>query len=373
MDWFLLLLTVVGLGLFESVNSIDNAIINAEVLSTMGARARRWFLLWGIIIAVFLIRGLLPWLIVWLATPQLGPLGALTATFTSDPRVNDAVAASAPVLLAGAGTFLLFLFLHWLFLEPKHYGLPGERFLYRQGIWFFAVVSVLLAVIVWFAIRRDPTMAFGAVVGSSAFFITHGFKENAERSERELMRSGRSDIAKVLYLEAIDATFSIDGVLGAFAFTFSVPIILLGNGVGAIVVRQVTMSNIDRVKRYAYLKNGAMYSILFLGAIMLMDSFGVHVPLWASPLATFLAIGYFLLLSLRRAKANPSPSHGETAMPHEQPTEISDRDRLITRPAKPLPWTEDPKRPRTEAVDPKPPNPKGRVTDPKYVGTDYTA
>lgn len=308
MEWLLLALTVAGLALFETVNSVDNAIINAEVLTTMGEKARRWFLIWGILIAVVLVRGLLPWLIVWMATPQLGPIGALTATFKSDPRVNEAIESSAPTLLAGAGTFLLFLFFHWLFLEPKNYGLPGERFLYRQGIWFYAVVSVLLAVIVWFSIRHDPMMAFGAVVGSSAFFITHGFKENAERSERELMKSGRSDIAKVLYLEAIDATFSIDGVLGAFAFTFSVPLILLGNGVGAVVVRQFTIGNIERVKRYIYLKNGAMYSIFCLGTIMLIDSFGVHVPIWISPTVTFLAIGYFFVRSLRRPAMTESPA-----------------------------------------------------------------
>jgi hypothetical protein len=170
-DWLALLLTVLGLCLFESVTSVDNAIINAEVLATMGSRARRWFLLWGILIAVFLVRGLLPWLIVWLAAPQLGPLGALTATFRSDPRVNAAVAAAAPLLLAGGGTFLVFLFFHWLFLEPKNYGLVGERFFHSQGVWFYAVVSVVLSTLVWFALQQDPFLAFGAVVGSTAFFI----------------------------------------------------------------------------------------------------------------------------------------------------------------------------------------------------------
>src|SRR5688572_13605580 len=206
MDWLSLILIVAGLCLFETISSVDNAIINAEVLSTMGPRARRWFLVWGILIAVVLVRGLLPWLIVWATLPSLGPGGALTATFSGDPEVAAAIETSAPVLLAGAGTFLVFLFFHWLFLEPKHYGLVGERFFSRQGVWFYAVVSVLLCVIVWFALERDPPMAFGAVVGSTAFFITHGFKENAAKAERELMQGGRmSDVSKILYLEVIDA------------------------------------------------------------------------------------------------------------------------------------------------------------------------
>src|SRR5262245_22985757 len=103
MEWFSPILTVLGLCLFETVSSVDNAIINAEVLATMKERARRWFLLWGILIAVFLVRGLLPWLIVWLTLPGLGPIGALTATFSSDPEVTAAVAASAPLLLSGGG------------------------------------------------------------------------------------------------------------------------------------------------------------------------------------------------------------------------------------------------------------------------------
>ncbi|HLC45138.1 MAG: hypothetical protein A2722_01005 [Candidatus Doudnabacteria bacterium RIFCSPHIGHO2_01_FULL_50_11] len=302
MNWFSIILTVVGLCLFETISSVDNAIINAEVLSTMQQRARRWFLVWGMLFAVFAIRGLLPWLIVWLATPGLGPVGALTASFSSDPAVIAAVESAAPLLLMAGGVFLVFLFFHWLFLEPKNYGLIGERFIHSQGVWFYAVVSVLLSVFVWQALQINPYLAFAAVVGSTVFFITHGFKENAEAKEKELMHTGFSDLSKVFYLEAIDATFSIDGVLGAFAFTLSVPLILLGNSLGALVVRQLTISNIDRIKRYRFVKNGAMYSILFLGLIMLIDGFGFHIPQWVSPVTTFVVIAYFFLKSVATIK-----------------------------------------------------------------------
>ena len=290
-------ITVAGLILFETVSSVDNAIINAEVLRTMQEKARRWFLLWGMLFAVFFIRGVLPWAIVWAVVPAIGPIDALTATFSSDPKVLQAIEQSSPVLLIGGGTFLVFLFFHWLFLEPKNYGLKIEHFFAAQGVWFYAVVSVLLTLIVWLALKRDPMMAFGAVIGSSAFFITHGFKQNAEEQERKLMDRGMSDISKILYLEVIDTTFSIDGVLGAFAFTLSVPLILLGNGIGAIVVRQITISNIENIKKYIYLKNGAMYSILGLGSIMVIDSFGVHIPEWVSPVVTFVILGYFFVKS----------------------------------------------------------------------------
>jgi hypothetical protein len=229
------------------------------------------------------------------------------STFSSDPSVVEAVERSAPILLIGGGTFLVFLFFHWIFLEPKYFGLRGECFISKQGVWFYAVVSILLTVLVYLAINRDPLMALGAVTGSTAFFITHGFKQNAEENERRLIRGGMSDMSKILYLEVIDATFSIDGVIGAFAFTLSVPLILLGNGLGAVVVRQITVGNIERIKRYRYLKNGAMYSILFLGIIMIADSFGMHIPSWLSPLITFIVVGYFYYRSLRETEASAVP------------------------------------------------------------------
>ena len=295
-----MLITVAGLCLFETINSIDNAVINAEVLATMSNKGRRWFLIWGLLFAVVVVRGLLPWLIVWMATPSLGPIGAVTATFSNDPKVKEAIDASAPILLAGGGTFLLFLFFHWLFLEPKKYGLKGERFIHSQGIWFFAVVSIILTIIVWFALKIDSLMAFGAVVGSTIFFITHGFKQNAELRELQLLsgKDNLTDVSKLFYLEVLDATFSMDGVLGAFAFTLSVPLILIGNGLGAIVLRQMTVGNIGRIKKYIYLKNGAMYAIFFLGAIMLLESFRFHVPSWVAPIVTFLVTKWRLLLGL---------------------------------------------------------------------------
>lgn len=313
MDIFTIILIVAGLVLFETITSIDNAIINAEVLSTMGERARRWFLVWGLLFAVFAIRGLLPWLIVWLSSPALGPVGALTATFSSDPLVIAAIEQSAPVLLIGGGTFLVFLFFNWLFLETKNYGLRGEQYFATKGVWFFAIVSILLAVIVWFALGKNPMMAFGAVIGSTAFFIVHGFRQNAELAEHRMLHSSdMSDVSKIFYLEVIDATFSIDGVIGAFAFTMSVPLILIGNGIGAFVVRELTLRNVENIKKYRYLKNGAMYSIFFLGIIMVLDSFGVQIPFWVSPVITFGIVGIFFYKSLREIPKVPGSDKGNS-------------------------------------------------------------
>lgn len=287
-------LTIIGLSLFEVITSIDNAIINAEVLGGMSKKAQRWFLLWGFIFAVFVVRGLLPLVIVWIANPGIGILEVFTAAFSNDPKVATAIEETAPLLLMAGGVFLIFLFFNWLFLEEKNFGLKGEKFFHAHGAWFFTVISLLLTIIVWYALKISPMLGFSAVIGSTAFFIIHGFRQFAEEQEKKLMSdSSISDISKIAYLEVLDATFSIDGVIGAFAFTFSIPLILLGNGLGAFVLRKLTVSNVERIKKYKYLKNGAMYSILFLGAIMTLDAFGIHIPHWVSPVATFAAVGYF--------------------------------------------------------------------------------
>lgn len=303
MDIASIIMIVLGLCVFEVVSSIDNAVINAEVLGTMSKRGQKWFLFYGIIFAVFFVRGLLPWAIVWFTNPALGPVGALTATFSNDPHVKESIELSTPILMLGGGVFLLFLFLHWLFVEDKKFGLPSEALFVRHGVWFYAVVSVVLVAIVVLALKKDSILALSAVIGSSAFFITDGFKKNAEENEKKLLSSrNMSDLSKILYLEIIDTTFSIDGVLGAFAFTMSVPLIILGNGLGAFVVRQLTMGNIEKIKKYIYLKNGAMYSIFFLGTVMILEGFRIEIPTYVTPLVTTAIITFFLIKSVRHIK-----------------------------------------------------------------------
>ncbi|OHA80893.1 MAG: hypothetical protein A2675_02260 [Candidatus Yonathbacteria bacterium RIFCSPHIGHO2_01_FULL_51_10] len=298
-----LILIIIGLIVFEVVSSIDNAVVNADVLATMKSeKARKFFLFWGILFAVFVVRGLLPSLIVFFANPNIGVFGAFQAMWSSDPSVAAAIHASTPLILIAGGMFLILLSLHWLFVEDKEFGLPLERPILRFGaVWFYSVAALLLIGVMMAlnngAGEQAMPLALAAAIGFGAFFVTEGFKENAAKMEERLIADGEtsamSDWAKVAFLEVLDLTFSIDGVVGAFAFTTIVPLILIGNGIGAIVLRQLTVHNIDRIRSYKYLKNGAMYSIGFLGSIMMLEAFGVHVPSWLSPVAAILIIGYF--------------------------------------------------------------------------------
>lgn len=301
MSFSSVILIVFGLCLFEIISSIDNAVVNADVLNKMSPKGKKWFLVWGLFIGVFVVRGLLPWLIIWGANPSLGPINALLASFSRDPSILDAVKKSSPILLSGGGVFLIFLFFHWLFLEEKEFGLRMESFFAKEGIWFFACVSIIFSTIVWFSLQVNPFMAFGASLGATAFFITDGFKEQSVKTELALKNSNKmSDFSKLVYLEILDATFSIDGVIGAFAFTLSVPLIILGNGLGSLVVRQLTIKGANQIKKYVFLKNGAMYSILFLSLVMILDSFGVEVPEYVSPLITAIVVTFFFVKSKKR-------------------------------------------------------------------------
>jgi len=301
---FQFLTIIFGLILFEVISSVDNAIVNAHVLKTMSPKFRKIFLFWGILIAVFVVRGLLPFLIVWLTNSNLSIVEVFTFVFSGDKSITQYVEASKPLLLLGGGVYLVLVFLSWLFLEEKKYAFLVESFIHRQSVWFYAFASLFFLAMIYIALQINPILALSAAVGSTAFFITDGFKKNAEETETRLLSgSNMSAWSKILYLEVLDASFSIDGVIGAFAFTISVPLILIGNGIGAFVVREVTVRGMDWIAKFAYLKNGAMYSIGMLGGLMILESFGQEYPFWLAPLNTFLLLGIFLWLSYREIKA----------------------------------------------------------------------
>ncbi len=297
-----IIIVVIGLCLFEVISSVDNAVVNAHVLKTMNEKYRKIFLIWGMFFAVFVVRGLLPFIIVWVANPALSFLQVFSVAFSNDPAITGYVEKSKPFLLLGGGVYLFFVFLGWLFLEEKKYAFAVEGFIHRRGFWFYAIASVALTAIVYLSIKASPMLALAATIGASAFFITDGFKKNAETKEKDLLSSKMSAWSKLIYLEILDASFSIDGVIGAFAFTISVPLIILGNGLGAFVVREFTIRGLDLINKFAYLKNGAMYSIGVLGAIMISESFGFEYPFWLAPFITVSLLVFFLWLSHKENK-----------------------------------------------------------------------
>ncbi len=198
------ILIVAGLIVFEVVNSVDNAIVNASVLKTMNALWRKRFLLIGIFTSVFLVRFILPLIIVWISVPTISGQDLFLA-FTGQSQVAaDAIEAQKPLILMFGGVFLLYLYVHWLFLEKKE-PLFIERFLKeKHGVWFFALQLYILVIVMYLA-RADSMVMLAAAIGSATFFILYGLKQTAEEGERNLVQGAgsMSNASKFLYLEVL--------------------------------------------------------------------------------------------------------------------------------------------------------------------------
>jgi len=302
MDIIQIFIVILGLCLFEVISSIDNAIINAHVLKTLPEKFRKIFLTLGLFVAVILVRGLLPFLIVWMANPSFSFLQVIGFVFHPTAQINAYIEKSQPLLLLAGGVYLFLVFLSWLFIEEKKYAFLVEEFIKKQSVWFYAISSLFFLAVTYFALKINPILALSAAIGSTAFFITDGFKKNAEEQEKSLLSSHASAWSKILYLEVLDATFSIDGVVGAFAFTIWVPLIFIGNGLGAYIVRELTVRGTEVIAKFAYLKNGAMYSIGLLGGVMVLEAFGKSFPFWVAPLNTLLLLIIFMGLSIRELR-----------------------------------------------------------------------
>lgn len=279
---------ILGLIVFEVVNSIDNAIVNAGILQTMGALWKKRFLLIGILTSVFLVRFLLPLFIVWVSVPNISLVDLFSSFVGGSNLTANAINAQKPVILMFGGVFLLYLYLHWLFLEKKE-PLFIERFLKaKHGVWFFGFAAVILVVVMFLA-RSNAVMMLAAAIGSATFFLLYGLRQTAESGEGA--NPEKSDYSKFVYLEVLDAAFSFDGVVGSFAFTINLFLIFIGIGIGAVVVRQLTVKGINHVVKYRYLKNGALTSVGFLGLFMVIEGFGFGLPFDVPIVVTLLLVG----------------------------------------------------------------------------------
>jgi hypothetical protein len=131
---FNFLIVIFGLALFEIISSIDNAVVNAHVLKTLPEKYRKIFLFWGLLFAVFLVRGLLPFIIVKIANPSLNIVQVFTAAFSQSKEVVHYVEQSKPLLLLAGGVYLFLVFLSWLFLEEKKYAFLVEHFIHAKKL-----------------------------------------------------------------------------------------------------------------------------------------------------------------------------------------------------------------------------------------------
>ena len=282
------------LAVMEISLSFDNAVVNASVLKTWDAFWRKIFLTVGILIAVFGMRLVFPLVIVGV-TADMGMIEVAKLALNDPKEYSAKLLSHHAEIAAFGGVFLLLVFLNFLFDDEKdtHWFHWIESKLASLGsIQAISVFIALIAILIMSANVPDEsrlvvTMAgiWGIVVYVGVQVIGHLLESKSEESEEQTSNgTGTGTVVKAgiggfLYLEVLDASFSFDGVIGAFAITNDVVIIMLGLAIGAMFVRSMTIYLVEQgtLDAFVYLEHGAHYAIGALAFIMLASGTGMHV------------------------------------------------------------------------------------------------
>jgi uncharacterized protein len=312
---FLLVATV--LAILEISLSFDNAIVNANKLQTMQPVWQRRFLTWGILIAVFGMRIVFPLAVVAIAA-WVGPLEAVRLAVTEPSEYARLMKESHLSIAAFGGTFLMMVALgYFIDAEKEIDWLKGVEDRFRRwdsirGVAYGLVLSVVLGFALLLPADEQGTFLFAALLGLVVFSAveTLGHVLDAESQAQDAARAG--GLGAFLYLEVLDASFSFDGVIGAFALTQNLFLIAIGLGIGAMYVRSMTIMLVERqtLTQFRYLEHGAFYAILALALIMFLQSLW-HVPEVVTGLIGAGLIGLSLISSLRFRRRNLKEDGGE--------------------------------------------------------------
>lgn len=272
-------LTVLFLAVLETSLSFDNAVVNAGVLQGWDALWRRRFMLWGMPVAVFGMRIVFPLAVVGLAA-HLGPVEVLDMALHRPEAYARILTSAHHQIAAFGGTFLLMVFLKFFVDHHKteHWLRVIEQPLSRLGKMEAIEAAVALIILIFMAgLLADGARAefiVAGVWGVVTYILARGMEallggDEDDAGSRPMVRQG---IAGFCYLELLDASFSFDGVIAAFAMTNNLFVIALGLGAGALFVRSFTLLLVDRstLSLYRYLEHGAFWAIGALALIMLV-------------------------------------------------------------------------------------------------------
>jgi hypothetical protein len=293
------------LAVLEISLSFDNAIVNASKLKEMTPKWQRRFLTWGILIAVFGMRIVFPLAIVAVAA-SIGPLDALFLAAYNPQEYSRIMSDAHLGISAFGGTFLMmvglsFFFddekdIHWLhWLEDRVAGLGGTR-----GIVIALVLLIILAFTRLQAEHLRQEFLTAAIWGLVTFLLVDVGGSLLDRNQQALHASAKGGLGAFLYLEVLDASFSFDGVIGAFALSQNLFVIAIGLGIGAMYVRSMTIMLVQKgtLAEYRYLEHGAFYAITVLALIMYLQSLA-HIPEVLTGLGGAILIGVSFWSSVR--------------------------------------------------------------------------
>lgn len=302
---------VAVLGVLEVSLSFDNAVVNATVLEHMDAVWRRRFLTWGIAIAVFGMRIVFP-LVIVAVIAWIGPIDALVMAVTAPDEYSKVLTSAHVSVSAFGGAFLAMVGLkHFFDAEKEVFWVRFiEAPLTRLGRLDMVEIATVLLVLVGVSTQLHDheriEFLVAGILGLITYVMVDGIGAFFEQKEEVGAAVARTGLASFLYLEVLDASFSFDGVIGAFALSNNLFVIAIGLGVGALFVRSMTIMLVDKgtLTEYRYLEHGAFYAITALGVIMFMKTF-VEVPEAVTGLigAGFIAASFWSSVRHNRADA----------------------------------------------------------------------
>ncbi len=260
------------LALLEVSLSFDNAVVNAKILQTMDKKWQARFMTWGMVIAVFGMRFLFPILIV-AVVGGISMGETLNLAMNNPEKYHEILASNEKLIYAFGGSFLLMVFLDFFFEEKE---IKWVKFIEdniitnnlskvsNTGLILTTITGIILT---YYTKSYEIAIAFytGMLIHSILASVDDFFDEN-------VVRNG---LVGFIYLEVLDASFSFDGVIGAFALSNNIFLIMIGLGIGAMFVRSLTLFMVEKgtLSEYRYLEHGAHYAIVVLAVIMLLKIF----------------------------------------------------------------------------------------------------
>ncbi|MFF8829367.1 DUF475 domain-containing protein [Streptomyces sp. NPDC015131] len=329
---------VLILSILEISLSFDNAVVNAGILKKMNAFWQKIFLTIGILIAVFGMRLVFPVVIVAISA-QVGPIEAVQLAMDNPGRYEDLVTDAHAAIAAFGGMFLLMIFLDFMFEDREHKWLrwierPAAKLGKVDMLSVCIALIVLLVTAMTFATQahtsaghadKSATVLLSGIAGLITYLVVGGLsgyfedkleeEEEREHEEEEKAKAEGKQVSAVglagkaafflfLYLEVLDASFSFDGVIGAFAITNHIFWMALGLGIGAMYVRSLTVYLVREgtLDDYVYLEHGAHYAIGAL-AVILLVTIQHEISEIITGLVGVILIAASFLSSVRRNKA----------------------------------------------------------------------
>ncbi len=291
------LLTVGLLCILEISLSFDNAVVNATVIKKMDEVWKKRFLLWGMLIAVFGMRFIFPVIIVSIAG-GISLLDSVSMALNRPDQYAEMMINAHLSVSSYGGAFLLMVALHFFFNAKKDMHWfpviegPFAKFATVKSSEIMLALIIIMTIYKFMEASLQSTFIVSAMYGIITYLVVHGLSELLGDEKMKNVKWMSSGFGLFLYLEVLDASFSFDGVIGAFAITKQLYEIMIGLGVGAFFVRGLTLYLVDHEKldQYQYLEHGAFYALAALALFMLLDHF-FHFPEWVTALTGAAILG----------------------------------------------------------------------------------